>query len=1360
MKNKLSILIMIFLVFILVSSVFVSAVDLRPYHWVGLGNEKSITEAEAETMYVNTDGDLVYTKGKIQKKYSQWRVEEDDGTEYMQVWVGSWGGWQYFEYDDSGDNMDYASFVRVVNQNKNKYADSMFKDSVPGYSTPVTVTDNIKSDGNAKYFGPEKKKRDEQLKKTTEATARAKTATTGAATASASAKDNAKLYQYDTAISGLNTAITELEKAEEQAKKAGLTSEAAKLKKQREKLAALKDTYNKRKTDEAALGAPKEIAERDALAKDVARLEQEIAEARAAKNNAEVRRLTKEKQELEKILKQEADIVRLLIEAEAEDDPDRKKSLDRQIQAKRNALAADKAYQKQIDDARDKILAATKDPRMNEKWQALKKSGKDKNLAALKKVLAEHELEQKASMGYGISLEGKTHSQIKSELAKREKIKKDALEAGLTDTEYGDVVRAARGSATPWDAKIFEAEIYKKLANRYGVDRVGKTPLQIKNEVNKRRKTIDKSVKAMVKNGANEAEARAALMEKAKETKDPKKFEAAAKDLEEREKVRQEIKKFQDAIDAAELPEAQKLDLKEKFDAALEKKTGAEARAEFDRQRVAMLKNLKTSDAEAISKAYAGVAPPPAARLRPADLGYYDGLDAKIDEELKKPLPDYAKINAWKKEKEEFEAKYKKYRENYIKLTGSDAGVKGFSVFQSIGEFDQEAKVISVRSTAKTMGLAPDQTKGKTLAEVTQMMDTRSKSVLQAKINSIDPNTKQATLALTDSEVAALGYQAATGGDQAASQALALLIAGGKKDEAKKLLSDNPDLAQKNPELVEYLANLDKAGAQGVYDDEKINFIKAIRTGKYKQVAGQINTLVKEGATNIFNNVGKKGTRYEGWTKVDSWVNPETGKTTALVKDPKTGNYYVITEGSTQRNEDMYRVPKGKFKDEEGKQREYASPYVYYNALREGTALTPTPDEISRQNQVSDLKLIHDGNMIYNGKIEDDKEIGYVAEIGKEDSDIAVFMRPNKHDGDELKAKLKPFGAGLGFGKFSIGDEMYVNKDGAVYNKEEEAIESSLLYTRTKQPDGTYTGDIALANYNIDLGSNVRVYTTASIDAEGEVQYNYWACYEVRGQQRCEETDLTTFVAPEFAEDKKGRDLEKKIQTRQRFQRFLGTLIRGPTGVGKYYSDKINKEWEAACPKWKAEVDRWMENEWFHPEEWERLICRATLDEDFPDDVQIGFDIAGNVDVSKRLQVERETMPDGSTLYQFNWMLRASNTNIMYTVCANTIYCDSSCLVIEGTTDVAVQKGSTSSDYVPVYGPPDVEWAALCYKEEILDDDGEPSGEFGSLIAFAQPIVEENYVPGDAAEHSGYHAGGSSATTVPTGAGTFGNQTG
>ena len=99
-------------------------------------------------------------------------------------------------------------------------------------------------------------------------------------------------------------------------------------------------------------------------------------------------------------------------------------------------------------------------------------------------------------------------------------------------------------------------------------------------------------------------------------------------------------------------------------------------------------------------------------------------------------------------------------------------------------------------------------------------------------------------------------------------------------------------------------------------------------------------------------------------------------------------------------------------------------------------------------------------------------------------------------------------------------------------------------------------------------------------------------------------------------------------------------------------------------------------------------------------------------------------------------------------------------VLLPGATDVAVQKGTSSSNFVAVYGPPGVEWVSICYKEAILDEDEEPSEEFGGLMAFAQPIVEEDYVPGDASMSSGDHsASGTSSTTVPNGAGTFGNQT-
>ncbi|MBW3014351.1 hypothetical protein KY335_03860 [Candidatus Woesearchaeota archaeon] len=1374
MKNKIGIFVVIVLVFVLVNSVFVSA------GWIW--NEEDYSRSEIESMYIDNQGRLVIGNDK----WENWRMDPESKNIEVNVdwgYLGALaGGWQELQYEGEDENVNYDTFVKIIDNNRNKHPDSLFADA-PKTRTVTPVTEyTIQSSATVKDVADERKKREETLKASTELRNRAPSVATSASTSMTDATGKAKTYDYDGAVATLDTSITTLDtnieamkKARDDARNRNLAAEAdaldkelKKLEAQRKKVAELRTQYTTRRAEEASVDAvaSDDLADRNYYASRIQELDEELSRT----SDTGLRRsLQKEKTEMERLKAQEDAIIQLYInqqKALAAGDVAAADRLGATIDSRRKEYLASKSRTEEINKVRaDVVNAMNEDHGEGDNWmrdelQALKDKGKDRDLKALNDLMKKRELRQEAKDTYGIDIEGKNYDAIKREYDRRKKIEQEALAAGLTPADLR-LVRAKASMNPDWDSTDYEKASYDVLAMKYGVDRT-KTPDQIKKDVKARQQWIETYAGQMEALGADGAAARAALLAKAKAEPDQAKFQTAAADLVEKEKVKQDIDKFEAAIDASGLTPQEKTDLKKKLDAARAAGTGAEARTLFDQQRVEILGGLNPAEAQKISTAYAGALAPPKAAPGPAAApkGYLEQLDEKIAEELKKPMPDYAEVAKLRKEKEDFQKDYDAYKAALANVDPA-AAPKPISEFQSSQQFKQEFELVNARSTAKAMGIAPSQTQGKTKAQLDQMMDTQSKTIMQTRLSKIDPKGTDSQLSLTVQEEAALRFRAENGD----GQALSMLIAAGKTDEASKILADHPELGINNPEIVEYLNNV-KAGK--VRNDEQADFIKAIRTGKQKEIAGNINNLIKEGQTPILGNIGKKGTRYEGWQTVNSWTDPaDSTKSLALIKNPKTNEYFIVNQDSTQRNEEIYKIPSGQFTDADGRQQEYASPYVYYNAYREGTSLTPTPNEQTGANRVSNLKLIQYGNELYNGKVEDNREIGFVASIGDEDSDVAVFMNTDekRFEGASVKENLDPFTetAGIDVGVIKgLGEYIYVNNDGAVYNRDQRAVESSLLAPDSNR-DGRVTSqdNIALANYNIDLGRNVRLYSTVGTDAQGKDVYRYWACYEVRGQQACEETDLTSFVPKEFAAGKKGRDLERQIQNRQRFQRFVGTLINGPTGPGKYYSQKFNNWTYTMVPEWKEEIDRWMEMEWFRPEEWERLICKSVLDDDMPEDVQIGFDTAGNQIVTRRLQAERELMPDGSTLYQFNWLVRATDTNVLYTICVNTPYCDSNCLVLEGYTDVAVPQGSSSSGYVPIYGPTGVDYVSICFREAILDDKGEPTEEFGPMWAFAQPIVEENYLPRDVASTSGYNPGGSAgaSTTIPSGAGTFGYNT-
>ncbi len=152
------------------------------------------------------------------------------------------------------------------------------------------------------------------------------------------------------------------------------------------------------------------------------------------------------------------------------------------------------------------------------------------------------------------------------------------------------------------------------------------------------------------------------------------------------------------------------------------------------------------------------------------------------------------------------------------------------------------------------------------------------------------------------------------------------------------------------------------------------------------------------------------------------------------------------------------------------------------------------------------------------------------------------------------------------------------------------------------------------------------------------------------------------------------------------------------------------------------------------------------VDEDMPEDAVLGYREDGEEDIMFRLQGEKEYFPDGNILYQFNWLVRAVDKKMGYTVCAN--YCDSSCLIIKNYKDISVDEDQSSSDYVAMYSTKDVGVISICYVTE----------EDSTLRSYSMPITYEDYVADEDRNSYGQGTGGpvgTGATSTPAGAGQF-----
>ena len=594
-------------------------------------------------------------------------------------------------------------------------------------------------------------------------------------------------------------------------------------------------------------------------------------------------------------------------------------------------------------------------------------------------------------------------------------------------------------------------------------------------------------------------------------------------------------------------------------------------------------------------------------------------------------------------------------------------------------------------------------------------------AAIHAKISaSIQQNKKDliAGKELSDEEKGKLlAYaQYVLNSDKATAQekkdALALLIATGQDDDAiKAQIQAAEDSKQISPEearmLRIYLEN---------NDDEAFRKSLLTHTNDAKTMA-----LGLEEARTYSMSIGdilKDDAKMKklGYTKVQEFSDAE-GKQYVELKT-STGTHLVpvdATGGDVAKGK--YALPTGTFKDSKGKKLTVASKTDYVNALQEG--IIKPRDEGYEKISVSGKNIV-----ALDDKGER-KTVGFKVKSGLGKEDYSYF---------NSKKTVNP----------SIVDEtsmegtVYFNNKGEVFNdgKIWDAYRV-VIHEEEKVPL------IAKRYVDVDIGLEIYKETYG-----GEEDYYYLdkETGEMKPLTEAEIQQQLTEKSYERIKDEKGEQDTAKmldsIETYQRIQSGVRTIVVGPTGIGRSFTDKVTLELEQF--EWYDEVDRWLEEQFFHPEKWERYLCEVLVDEDMPEDAIIGYRDDGTEDITFRLQAEKEYFPNGEFLYQFNWMVRNVNEGEMeYTVCVN--YCDSSCLIVDDAKGITVNEDSSSSDYVAMYSTKDVGVISICF---ITEDDPE-------MKAFMQPITFEDYVPDEDRNTYGYGGAGAGTGSVPSGAQNF-----
>jgi tetratricopeptide (TPR) repeat protein len=684
-------------------------------------------------------------------------------------------------------------------------------------------------------------------------------------------------------------------------------------------------------------------------------------------------------------------------------------------------------------------------------------------------------------------------------------------------------------------------------------------------------------------------------------------------------------------------------------------------------------------------------------------------------EKANRQLKAYEELQSKIQERKDLLAQAKEIGLDTKKLRTNDDLRKGITDVKTFESFSENAQATGVGTWDETKkAFVVDGKEYKTKADADK--------AIHAKISaSIQQNKKDliAGKELSDEEKGRLLAYAkyVLESDQASAQdkkdALALLIATGQNDAAiKAQITAAEESKQISPEearmLRIYLENNDnEAFRKSLLTHTKDDKTMALGLEEARTFSMSIEDILKD----------EKKMEKLGYTKVQDftvedkqYVELKTSTGTHLVPVEATGGD--VASGK-------YALPTGTFKDDKGKKLKVASKTDYVNALQEG--IIAPRDEGYEKIYVSGKNII---------KLDDKgkrKTVGYKVKSGLGKDDYSYFnnqkvVNPSYVDQSDLKGNV------------------YFNRKGEVYNKGE--IVAAYKAVRIgDDPDASP----ALAKQYVDVDIGLDIYRYKYGDEYDNFYYVDKETGEMRQLTEAEiEAQLAEKSYERVADEKGEQDVAKmlnSIENYQRAQSAVRTIVVGPTGIGRSFTDKVTDE--LAQFEWYDEVENWLEQQFFQPEKWERYICEQIVDEDMPEDAVIGYRDDGTEDIAFRLQGEKEYFPDGSFLYQFNWMVRNINEeNMEYTVCVN--YCDSSCLIVKDAKGIIVNEDSSSSDYVAMYSTKDVGVISICY---ITGDDP-------TMWSFSQPIAYEDYVPDEDRNTYGYGSG-TGTGSIPAGAQNF-----
>jgi hypothetical protein len=390
----------------------------------------------------------------------------------------------------------------------------------------------------------------------------------------------------------------------------------------------------------------------------------------------------------------------------------------------------------------------------------------------------------------------------------------------------------------------------------------------------------------------------------------------------------------------------------------------------------------------------------------------------------------------------------------------------------------------------------------------------------------------------------------------------------------------------------------------------------------------------------------------------------------------------------------------------------------------------------------------------------DDEDVTSKVYVGLVGTNMITRDKPIKDNKFELEDKFIGSGTRIyevdgdtkthvGFSAF-VGDNVYVasidsaitakTKGGILFNSEYDTINYVTNEGYLLNEDGYLKYDEILVGtnigkraFNIDVG--VPVWKTE----DGK--------YFIESQgSGFEEIDLDNLIDGGVKDYKlnpwggSAEDAEQFIETRQKWQGFLGTIIEGPYGPLQrtemdIYTDIFEKN--SLFNTWRDEIDRVLDSKFFKPQEWEKRLCEAKdlfFNKELPSNTRFERDAQGIEILTQSLQARKESIPrlktntstgqdylGNSISYEISWIVKPAQYTTKYSLCANS--CEF-CLKINDpdvpTQEVEVAEGETSSGFIKIISPEEFDTIAICSIREI-------GGAWSLIDEFKMPVVGKDY---------------------------------